>query len=100
MKAIEKTSQMTHPAVLAIGRMIQSATSAAASAIGVALIAVPWYSVVAQPSDANTRASATSAPSSQRVGSEDGAIREFRVNIPQAALDDLRTALARDALAR
>ena len=93
MNAIEKIPQMPDPLVLAIGRMIQSATSAAACAIGAVLIAAPWYSVAAQPRDANTPASALSAPGKPHAGSDEAAIRPFRVNIPQAELDDLRQRL-------
>jgi pimeloyl-ACP methyl ester carboxylesterase len=91
MDTIEKIPQTTGPLFPAIGRMIQCA--AVASAIGAALIAIPSYSVVAQPSDSSTLASAISGRSQQHLDSEDGAIRPFRVNIPQAALDDLRTRL-------
>src|SRR5690606_9769186 len=73
---------------------IQSAASAAAGAIGVALATVPWYSSIAQPSDADARASVTSARSNEHVGSQaEDEIRPFRVDIPQPALDDLRTRL-------
>lgn len=86
-------AQTANPLFPAIGRMIQSATSAVARAIGVALIAVPSYSVVAQPNDANPGASAISERGEQHVDAKDDAIRPFRVDIPQAALDDLRTRL-------
>jgi pimeloyl-ACP methyl ester carboxylesterase len=88
VNAIEKIAEMTHSLVLAISRTIKSATSTAASVLGVALIAVPCYVVAVPAGDSNT-ASATSAPTVQPA-SEDVAIRPFRVNIPQADLDDLR----------
>jgi len=92
MNAVEKIAAMTHPLVVAI-RMIKSAMSAAACAIGGALIAAPCYAVLAPAGDANTSTSATSARAKQPAASEDAAIRSFRVNIPQAALDDLRKRL-------
>ena len=59
-----------------LGMMVRSAKSAAASALGMALLASPCYA------DANRSA-----------GTDDAAIRPFRVNVPQAALDDLRNRL-------
>ena len=89
MNAIEKIARIIHPLILAIRRVIQSATSAAAGALGAALIAVPCNAMAASAGDANTLASAISAPTKQPA-SEDARIRPFRVKIPQAALDDLR----------
>jgi pimeloyl-ACP methyl ester carboxylesterase len=79
-----------NPLALAIDKIIHSAMSAAAGALGLALISVPSYSVSAQPSVANTPAAVISQPGDVRTGSEGAAIRPFRVNMPQAALDDLR----------
>jgi pimeloyl-ACP methyl ester carboxylesterase len=87
MNAIEKIAEVIHPLIPAISRRILSATSAAASALGVALIAIPCHAVAAPADDAK---STTSAPAVRAAGSEDAAIRPFRVDIPQAALDDLR----------
>jgi pimeloyl-ACP methyl ester carboxylesterase len=79
-----------NPLVLAIRTAIQSAMSVAASAFGVALIAAPCYAVAAPPSGADTLAAVSAAAARQRVATDGTAIRPFRVNIPQAALDDLR----------
>ena len=83
----------TNPLGLVIDRLIHAATSAAAGAFGLALISVPWYCAVAQPSNANVPATTIAAHGKERAVSEDAAIRPFRVNIPQAALDDLRARL-------
>jgi pimeloyl-ACP methyl ester carboxylesterase len=90
MNAIAQIAEMTHALVLTIGR-IQPATSIAASALaGAALIAVPCHALAAPADDANTLVALTAGPAKQPAASEDTAIRPFRVNIPQAALDDLR----------
>jgi hypothetical protein len=73
-----------------LGRLIQSAMSAAASAFGVALIAAPCYAVAAPASGASTLASATSTPARQGSASEKASIRPFTFRAKQAALDDLR----------
>jgi pimeloyl-ACP methyl ester carboxylesterase len=91
MNAIQGIVGMTHQLVLATRRMVQCATSAVANALGVALIAAPCCAAAATAGDADTLASATSISTKQRAASEDVAIRPFRVNIPQAELDDLRT---------
>jgi pimeloyl-ACP methyl ester carboxylesterase len=46
--------------------------------------------MAAPADDANTLATATTAPTTQPAASKDAAIRPFRVEVPQAALDDLR----------
>ncbi len=51
-----------------LGRLIPSVISAAASAFGVALIAVPCYAVAAPASGASTLASASSTLAKQRSG--------------------------------
>jgi pimeloyl-ACP methyl ester carboxylesterase len=73
-----------------LGRLIQSAMSAAASAFGVALIAAPCHAVAAPASGASTLASASSTPARQRSASESASIRPFTFHAKQAALDDLR----------
>ena len=73
-----------------LGRLIQSAISAAASAFGVALIAAPCYAVAAPASGASTLAAASSTPARQRSASESAPIRRFTFRAQQAALDDLR----------
>jgi hypothetical protein len=83
----------TNPLVLSIRRVIQSTMRAAAGAFGVAPIAAPCYAVAAPDSRTDTLASTTSAPAKQPARAEDAAIRPFRVNIAQAALDDLRKRL-------
>ena len=92
MTPLEKLAYIarTNPVVLPIRRVIQSTMTAAAGAFGVALIAAPCYAEAAPVSGTNTPASTTSAPAKQPARSDDAAIRPFRVNIPQAALDDLR----------
>ena len=70
------------PLVHAITRMMQGA-------LGVALFATPCYAVAAESTGADTLAS-TSSATKQPAASGDTAIRPFRVNIPQSALDDLR----------
>jgi pimeloyl-ACP methyl ester carboxylesterase len=90
MNAIETIAGMTRPLILAISRTIQSIASGAASALSAVLIAVPCYVMAAPSGDANAPVSATSAPTNQAPALEDAAIRPFRVNIPQASLDDLR----------
>lgn len=83
----------TNSLVLSIRRMIQSTITAAAGAFGVALISAPCYAEAAPASSANTPASTNSAPAKQLARSEDAAVRPFRVDVPQAALDDLRKRL-------
>ncbi len=68
---------------------VQSTMMAAAGAFGFALIATPCYAVAAS-SAANTLASTTSATEKQPARSGEAAVRPFRVDIPQAALDELR----------
>jgi len=94
MTSLDKLTDIarTNPLV-SIRRMIQSTMTAAAGAFGVALIAAPCYAEAAPTSRVNTLASTTSAPAKQPARSEDAAIRPFRVNIPQAAVDDLRKRL-------
>jgi pimeloyl-ACP methyl ester carboxylesterase len=87
MNAIEN-ALTTNPLGLAIDRIVHSALTAATGALGLALVSVPWYSAVAQPS-ASVPAPTIAARGKERAVSED-AIRPFRVNVPQAALDDLR----------
>jgi len=77
---------------VAIDRMIHSALSAAAGALGLALVSVPWYSAVAQPSNPGEPVASIDARSKERAVSED-AIRPFRINVPQSDLDDLRRRL-------
>ena len=89
MNAIERIARSIHPLILAIRRVMRCAASAAGSALGAALIAVPCNVMAAPAGDANTLASATSAIMNQSM-SEDTSIRPFRVKVPQAALDDLR----------
>jgi pimeloyl-ACP methyl ester carboxylesterase len=90
MNAIENI-QTTNVLGLAIDRLVHSAMAAAAGALSAALISVPWYAAVAQPADAGARAT-MAARGKERAASED-AIRPFRVNVPQSALDDLRKRL-------
>ena len=78
---------------LSIRRAVQSTMTAAAGAFGFALIAIPCSAVAAHSSAANTLASATSAAEKQPAHADEAAVRPFRVNIPQAALDDLRKRL-------
>ena len=59
-------------------------------AVGLALFATPRYAVAAEGGGAHKLTSATSAPATQPAATEDTAIRPFRINTPQAALDDLR----------
>lgn len=78
--------------VFSIGRMIQSAMSAAAGAFGVALFATPCYVMAASnPTSALPSTSSTTVKTS--TASDDASIRPFRVNIPEAALADLRRRL-------
>jgi pimeloyl-ACP methyl ester carboxylesterase len=67
-------------------RVIRSTLTAAVCAFGVALIAAPCH---AEVTTATTSASAT-----HPVRADDAAIRPFRANVPQAALDDLRKRLS------
>jgi pimeloyl-ACP methyl ester carboxylesterase len=90
MNAIENLPT-TKPLALAIDWIIHSAMSAAAGALSAALISVPSYSVVAQPS-ASASDPAIVSRGKEPASSED-AIRPFRINAPQAALDDLRRRL-------
>ena len=73
-------------------RFIQSARSAAARAVGIALISASC-AVAAAGGETNTVESATSAHTTRHAASDDAAIRPFRVNFPQAALEDLRRRL-------
>ena len=59
-------------------------------AVGAALFTTPCYAVAAEGGGAHTLTSATSPPAAQPAATGDTAIRPFRVNIPQAPLDDLR----------
>ncbi len=102
MTPLEKLADIarTNPLVHAIRRMIHSTMTAAASAFGIALIAAPCYAVAAPASGTNTLASTASASAKVSPRTEDAAIAEggsairpFRVNIPQTALDDLRKRL-------
>jgi pimeloyl-ACP methyl ester carboxylesterase len=90
MNAIENLP--ANPLGLAIDGIIHSATSAAAGALGLALISVPWCAAVAQPSAASASAATIAARGKNAAVSEE-AIRPFRANIPQSALDDLRRRL-------
>lgn len=69
-----------------LGRLIQSAMSAAASAFGVALIAAPCYAVAAPASGASTLASASSTPARQRPATDSASLRPFTFRAQQAAL--------------
>ena len=75
---------------LAVRRAVQSTMTAAAGAFGFALIATPCYAVAAASSEANTLSSTTSGAEKQPARSDEAAVRPFRVDIPQAALDELR----------
>ena len=75
---------------LSVRRAVQSTMTAAAGAFGFALIAAPCYAVAASSSAANTLASTTSATEKQPASSDEATVRPFRVNTPQAALDELR----------
>jgi pimeloyl-ACP methyl ester carboxylesterase len=90
LNTIEKIAEITHPLVLAIRRIFQSAMSPAAGVFAVALVAAPCFAVAADARGTEPLASARSAPAQSRAASGDRAIRPFRVDIPQAALDDLR----------
>ena len=60
--------------------------------LGIAVISAP-YAVAASGGEPNTVATASSARTRQHAASDDAAIHLFRVNVPQAALDDLRKRL-------
>jgi pimeloyl-ACP methyl ester carboxylesterase len=76
MNGIARITWTTHPLVVTLGSMVRSAKAAAASALGMALLASPCY-----------------AHANRSAGADDAAIRPFRVNVPQATLDDLRKRL-------
>ena len=59
-----------------------------------ALIAAPCYTMAAPGGEADTLASARSAPTKQSAVAADARIRPFRVNVPGADLTDLRRRLA------
>jgi len=82
----------THAFVPTLSTMIVSARSAVVRALGIALLAAPCYAMAASESGANTVAS-NSAHTKRPAASDEAAIRPFRVNMPQAALDDLRERL-------
>jgi hypothetical protein len=87
--SVDKVAQMIHPLVLASDRVSRSATSTGAGAIGAAMVAPVTH--VATPSGAAMPGAA--APVKQPGAATDSAIRPFRVDLPQAALDDLRRRL-------
>lgn len=76
MNGLAKITRTTHPLVVTLSRMVRSAKSVAASALGMALLASPCH-----------------AHANRSAVADDAAIRPFRVNVPQAALDDLRNRL-------
>ena len=78
--------------VLSISRIVQSAMSAAAGAFGVASFATPCY-VMAASNATGARPSTSSTTVKTSTASDDAPVRPFRVNIPEAALDDLRQRL-------
>ena len=80
-------SSIPKPDVLirSLGRLIQSTKAVAVGALGVVLSATPFAEALTANSDALASVSSRSAKPN-----EDTSIRPFRVNIPQAALDDLR----------
>jgi Epoxide hydrolase N terminus len=71
-----------NPLVLAIMKMMQGV-------LGVVLFTAPCYAVAPQAAGADSLASAPSA-TTKPAASQGTAIKPFRVNIPQAALDELR----------
>jgi len=80
----------THLLVLSLRRMMQSAVSTIAGAFGIAMLATPCYAVAGTTGSTNTLSSSSSRLTPPPSVSEDAAVRPFRVNVPQAALDDLR----------
>jgi pimeloyl-ACP methyl ester carboxylesterase len=94
MSTPENLAEKTHALVLTLRRMSESATSAVARAIFAALVAAPCYTMAAPGGEADTLASARSAPARQSAVAADARIRPFRVNVPRADLTDLRRRLA------
>jgi len=80
----------THPLFFSLRRMMQSAVSTVAGAFGIAMLATPCYAVAGTTGSTNTLSSSSSRLTPPPSASEDAAVRPFRINVPQAALDDLR----------
>jgi len=92
MDVIEEIAEKTRAFVSTLVRMSVSASSAVACVLGIALIAAPCCAMAASEGEANVVTS-SSARTKRPVASDEAAIRPFRVNVPQAALDDLRKRL-------
>jgi len=76
MNAIEDVSTAS-PLAVAVDRLIHSATYAAAGALNWALMSVPWYSAVAQPTQVNLSPAAIAARGKAPAVAGDS-IRPFR----------------------
>jgi pimeloyl-ACP methyl ester carboxylesterase len=91
MNSLEKIAcaLRINPRPLTIRNKIHSAISAATSAVGMALIAMPSYAAAAFDVGTNTLAPASRA-AKRPSASNETQIRPFYIDVPQSALDDLR----------